>query len=213
MRKITKENYNTFFSYFGWTIPVFLIVFWAIFYFTFRQIYATKPYEQLVFYYAAYGLKDNSVHNKLQKALEPKQCYEVNYYDYTRDSSEAYKSYTAVSSICDFFVFSETDLNDMQDAVKSIFMPITNEFADKIHLPAAYSFFQFESVNYGIKLNDKNDATYEQNKKYSSYINFSKGSNTDSFYLVINKNSVNFNEDANHVLGYLGLDYLFNELD
>ena len=213
MRKLTKDDRNTFFAYYGWTIPVFLVVFWAIFYFTFRQIYATKQYEQLVFFYAAYGLKNDTVHTKLQKKLEPQHCYEVNYYDYARDSSSIINAYSAVSSICDFFVFSETDLVDMQETVQTNFMVIDSELTTKINLPAAYEFYSYsDGLNYGIKLFDKNDPTYSENIKYSSYINFSRGSDIDTFYLVINKKSVNFNESAHHTLGYLGLDYLFNEL-
>lgn len=213
MRKLNKEDRHTFFAYYGWTIPVFLIAFWAMYYFIFNQIYATQAYQQLVFFYAAYGVKDNSIHTKLQKKLEPKQCYEVNHYDYSKDSQDAYQNFTAVYPICDFFVFSKTDLVDMDAGVKTYFKPITDDLIATSNIPASYTYYSFETVNYAIKIYDSVNDTYNSDKPFSKYLNFSKGSNTDDFYLLIGLKSVNFNETAHHTLGYLGLDYLFNELN
>ena len=96
MKLFSKEGFKTYFTYYGWTIVVFLIVFWAGYYFIFRQMYAPKQYEQLNFFYAAYGLKDNSIHNKMQKALEEDNCFEVNYYDYSRNDKKIYEYYSSI---------------------------------------------------------------------------------------------------------------------
>lgn len=212
MIKSTKEERRTFFMYYGWTIPVFLVVFWVTFYFVFNQIYAVKPFEQLTFFYAAYGLKDNSFHEKMRKELEPQPCYEVNYYDYSLNDKTIYSKYSAVRDNCDFFVFSEYDLTEIAETAENIFMPIDGDMISRINLPAHYTFYEYNSVTYGIKLFDKDDETYNEQTKFKDYINFTYEDKKDSFYLVINKKSANFSVESNHILGYLGMEYLFNHV-
>ena len=213
MKKVAKKDFNTFLAYFGWTIPIMLMVFWASYFFIYRQIYATKPYEKITILYAAYGVKDNSLHTKHKSELESHNCYEVNHYSYNRDSQDLIKHYNALAPLCDYFVFSETDLNDMHEAIEKNFKPVSTDLVSKCNIPSSYSYYSFGTTNYGIKLYDKSDETYNSGKYFSNYINFSNGTNVDSYYLLINKNSVNFDESANHILGYLGLEYLFNELN
>ena len=213
MKKISKKDFHTFLAYFGWTIPVLIAVSWASYFFIFRQIYATKAYEKITLLYAAYGLKDNSIHSKLLNKLESHTCYEVNHYSYGRNSQDLIKHYNAIAPSCDFFIFSETDLNDMHEAIEKNFKPVSVDIITKSSIPASFTYYSFNTVNYGLKIYDKNDASYNDGKHFDNYINFSNGTETDSFYLLINKNSVNFDEPANHILGYLSLEYLFNELD
>ena len=211
MKIFSKEGFRTYLTYYGWTIVVFLIIFWAGFYFIFRQMYAAKRYEQLNFFYAAYGLKDDSIHNKMQKALEDKSLYEVNYYDYSRIDKKIYEYYSATKDNCDFFVFSEQDLIDMKEVVKEEFKPLDEDLLKRINLPSYYSLYTYENINYGIKLIDKDDQEYNSKTKFDSLINYSLNNDKDSFYLLININSINFDLNEEHTLGYEGLNYYFNE--
>ena len=211
MKIFSKEGFKTYLTYYGWTSVVFLIIFWAGFYFIFRQMYAPKRYEQLNFFYAAYGLKDNSIHEKMQKALEDKNCFEVNYYDYSRNDKKIYEYYSSLKDNCDFFVFSEQDLIDMKEVIKSEFKVVDENLLKRISLPSYYSLYSYENINYGIKLIDKDDQSYNEKTKFDSLINYSLNNNADSFYLLININSVNFDLESGYTLGYLGLDYFINE--
>lgn len=212
MKVFTKEGIKTYLTYFGWSILLLPFVLWAGFYFIFRQMYAAKPYEQLTIFYAAYGLKDDSFHNKMQKDLEDKACYEINYYDYSRSDKKIYEYYSSVKDNCDFFVFGEQDLVDMKEVVKEQFKVIDEDLAKNINLPSYYEYFSYEEGNYGIKLVDKENSEYNQKTKFDSLINYSLNNQSDSFYLLINKDSVNFDKESNHTLGYIGLEYLFNNV-
>ena len=210
MKIFSKEGFKTYLTYFGWTVLVLAILLWAGFYFIFRQMYAAKPYEQLTFFYAAYGLKDESFHNKMQKDLEDKSCYEVNYYDYSRIDKKIYEYYSSVKDNCDFLIFSEQDLVDMKEVVKSEFKVLDENLIKEINLPSYYSFFDYEGLNYGIKLIDKNDDSYNNQTKFNHLIKSSLNENSDSFYLLINQKSVNFDKENEHILGYSGLEYYLN---
>lgn len=212
MIKPLKEERRTFFAYFGWTIPVFLAVFWVMYFFIFNQIYAVKPFEKLTFFYAAYGLKETSFHEDMRKELEATPCYEVNYYDYSLNDSTIYTKYSAVKDSCDFFIFSEHDLNEIGDTIGNNFKQVDDnqELFSQVELSAHYTFYLHSGIKYGIKLFDKDDEVYNEATKFKNYINFTFGDKKDSFYLVINKNSVNFSSE--HILGYLGMRYLFNNV-
>ena len=210
MKIFTKEGIKTYLTYYGWTILVLPLVLWSGFYFIFKSMYAPKKYEQLTFFYAAYGLKDNSLHDRMQKDLEADGCYEVNYYDYSILDKKIYEYYSALKDNCDFFVFSEHDLLEMKEVVKDEFKVLDEDLLKRIELPSFYSTYAYEDINYGIKLIDKDDDSYNEKSKFSSIINYSLNDNKDSFYLLINKDSENFDLEANHTLGYIGLNYLFN---
>ena len=211
MKILTKEGVKTYLTYYGWTILVLPLILWSGFYFIFKTMYAPKKYEQLTFFYAAYGLKDNSLHDKMQKALEEYDCFEVNYYDYSIADKKIYDYYTAVKDNCDFFIFSENDILEMKDVVKSEFKALDEDLLKRIELPDYYKTYAYEDINYGIKLIDKDDESYNEKTKFNSIINYSLNDNKDSFYLLVNKDSENFNLEENHTLGYKGLNYLFHE--
>ena len=209
MSKITKQDRMTYFAYYGWTIPVFLVAFWVIFFFIFQQMYAPRRYEKLVFFYAAYYLKDDSFHKELRKDLQPYGCLDIDYYSYSLDDKSIASKYNSLKDNCDYFVLSETDLKDMDEYIANQYMVIDDSLINKAGIPSDYEFYSFGETKYGIKLFDK-DREYKYNDKFSNWINFSNGSNTDSFYLVINKTSINFNEEKEHMLGYYGLKWLTN---
>ena len=211
MKIFTKEGFKTYLTYYGWTLLVLPLILWSGFYFIFKTMYAPKKYEQLTFFYAAYGLKDNSIHEKMQKALLDHDCFEVNYYDYSIADRKIYDYYTAVKDNCDFFIFSEHDILEMKDVVKTEFKVLDDDLLKRIELPDYYKTYAYEDINYGIKLIDKDDDSYNEKTNFNSIINYSLNDNKDSFYLLVNKDSENFNLEENHTLGYLGLNYLLHD--
>lgn len=208
--KINKRQRINFFTYYGWTIPLFLVGFWVTFYFIYNNVYAPKKYEKLVMFYAAYNLKDNSIHKEMKNALKPYGCLEVDYYDYSLTNPEIAKYYNTLKPNTDLFVMSEQDLTDMKEEISGQYMKLSNIILDKIHIPTTYQYYSYDETTYGIKIYDKNDNDYNQFTKFQNWINFSFEDKTDNFYLVINCDSVNFDDEKGHTLGYKGLEYLLN---
>lgn len=210
MKKVTKTERNNYLAYYGWTIPIFLIVFWVTFFFIFQNIYAVKKYQKLVIFYAAYNLKDKTIHKKMKASLKEYGCLDVEYYSYAFDDPQIVENYNALKKNCDFFVISEYDLKEMKEEINNQYMPLTNELIEKVKAPESYQYYSYGSVSYGFKVFDKDNVAYNQMTHFNEWVNFTKEEKTDNFYLVINKDSVNFNEEKGHTLGYHGLEWLLN---
>ena len=210
MKKISKKQTLNFFTYYGWTIPTFLVAFWVIFFFIFQNVYAAKRYQKLVIFYAAYNLKDKSLHSKLKENLKPYGCLEIDYYSYALNDSQIVTNYNALKDICDYSVLSEQDLKDMKDTINSQYMSLTNDFLKRVKAPTNYEYYSYNDTKYGFKIYDKDNETYNQMTGFDQYVNFVQGDKTDNFYLVAHIKSVNFNDEKGHVLGYYGLEYLLN---
>ena len=207
---MNKKKVLNYFTYYGWTIPVFLIAFWVIFFFVFQNIYAPKKYQKLVIFYAAYNLKDKSIHSKMNKALKPYGCLDVEYYSYSLNDKQIVTNYNALKDNCDYFVMSENDLKEMKEEIDKQYKSLSNELLERVKANNEYQFYSYNDVKYGFKIYDKDNKAYNQMTGFDQYVNFVSGDNKDNFYLVTNIKSVNFDDEKGHVLGYYGLEYLLN---
>lgn len=205
-----KSAGKSYFYYFGWTIPVFLGLFFLLFFLVFQGVYHVKRYQQIDFFIAAYGVKDHYYQERLTKELEKDGLIEVNIYDYPVNDSKIYDYYQAYGEKSDFVILSEGDVNEMKEAIKDKFVPVNNYLEDCPSI-AKYDLYQYESVSYGIKLFDKTNEIYNQKYDFTNHINFtSEGKEITDYYLLINKDSVNFDKQNNHILGYLVLEYFLS---
>ena len=211
MVRVNRRQRLNYFTYYGWTIPVFFVVFWVSFFFIFQQIYAAKRYQKLVLFYAAYNLKDDSIHKDMKKGLEQYNCLEVDYYSYSLNDVKIANYYYSLKANCDFFIMSESDLSEMQEYIDREYMPLSEDIINTSEVPSSYEYYSFGDTKYGFKVFDKDNEEYSKKTGFYKWINFSSEDKTDNFYLVINKDSVNFNQKDNHILGYKGLKWLLDE--
>ena len=202
-----KSKDKSYFYYFGWTIPVFLGVFYLLFFVIFQWVYRVKPYEKIDMFIAAYGVNDRYYQNELIKELGKDGLIEVNIYDYPVNDKKIYEYYQAYGETSDFVILSEGDVSEMKEVIKDKFVSLDNLSTD---CPAInnYETYQYDSLSYGIKVFDKENETYNAKYDFTTHINFtSEGKEKTNYYLLINKSSINFDKQNNHNLGYLVLEY------
>lgn len=202
-----KSKDKSYFYYFGWTIPVFLGVFYLLFFVFFQNVYRVKPYEKIDMFVAAYGVNDNYYQKELLKELKDDGLVEVNIYDYPVNDKKIYDYYQAYGESSDFVILSEGDVTEMKEVIKDKFVSL-DTLASDCPTISHYASYQYDSVSYGIKVFDKSDETYNEKYDFTTHINFTlEGKERTDYYLLINKSSVNFDKENNHNLGYLVLEY------
>ena len=205
-----KNKGKSYFYYFGWTIPTFLVVFFLMFFLIFQFVYRVKPYQKVDYFIAAYGLNDRYYQNEILKRFEKDGLVEVNIHDYPMGDAKLYEYYQAYGEKSDFVILSEGDVSSMKEVIKTKFTPIDNLKSD---CPAIskYDSYKFDAVSYGIKIFDDKDDSYNQKYNFTSHINFTaEGKERSSYYLLVNKESVNFDKEKNHIFGYLVLEYFLS---
>lgn len=202
-----KSKDKSYFYYFGWTIPVFLGVFYLLFFVIFQGVYRVKPYERIDIFIAAYGVNDNYYQNEITKQFKDDGLVEVNIYDYPVNDSKIYDYYQAYGESSDFVILSEGDVNEMKEVIKDKYVPL-DTLATDCPTINHYDVYQYDSISYGIKIFDKADDIYNAKYDFTSHINFTlEGKEKTDYYLLINKSSVNFDKENNHILGYKVLEY------
>ena len=207
--KIYKDKSvgKSYFYYFGWTIPVFLGVFYLIFFLIFQGVYRVKPYQKIDMFIAAYGVNDTYYQKHILNEFEDNGLIEINIYDYPVNDAKIYDYYQAYGEKSDFVILSEGDVNEMKDVIKDKFVSLNSLSTDCPSINH-YESFQYDSTSYGIKVFDKDNDSYNAKYDFTTHINFiSEGQVETNYYLLVNKESVNFDKENNHILGYLVLEY------
>ena len=129
-------------------------------------------------------------------------------YDYTR----FLESIKTAAENADYVIFSETNMNDLQDYVKYNYFPLS-ELQTEVSKVSEFDTFEFESVAYGIKIFDKDNDTYNNKYKFKDLIEFTKeGKEKENYYLLVDNGSPNFDKEGGHTLGYSVLDYFLSDM-
>ena len=212
--KLYKDSTKakSFFYYYGWAILVFFGIFFLTFFLIFQAMFHVKRTEKIDIFIAAYGLKNNDVNTQIEKEFKDKGLVEFNIYSYLADDPNTANYFSANGEKADFVIFSETDIVDMQEYVTYNYMDVSTLVSEVPSL-SKYETYIDNGVARGIKLFDKTDTSYNETHTFNNWIEFSKeGKENDSYYLLIDNESENFDKDNNHILGYQVLEYLLNSM-
>ena len=203
---------KSYFYYYGWSILVFFVAFFFIFFFIFQAMFYVKRTERIDLFIAAFGLKDYEYSNKIQKEFKDQGLVEMNIYSYIEDDINIYNYFSANGENADYVIFSETNMNDLQDYVKYNYFPLS-ELETEVSKVSEFETFEFESVAYGIKIFDKDNDTYNNKYKFKDLIEFTKeGKEKENYYLLVDNGSPNFDKESGHILGYSVLDYFLSDM-
>ena len=203
---------KSYFYYYGWTILVFIAGFFLIFFFIFQSIFAVKRTQRIDMFIAAYGLKDNEYASKIKKEFKANGLIEMNIYSYLEDDINVYDYFSANGENADFVIFSETNINDMQDYVPNNYKPLSS-LEDDVEALKSFETFDYEGTAYGIKIFDATNDTYNNKYKFKDLIEFTKeGKDNESYYLLIDSGSPNFDKANKHTLGYSVLTYFLYDM-
>ena len=213
MKKLYKDSAKakSYFYYYGWTVVVFLGVFFLVFFLIFQAMFHVKRTEKIDVFIAAYGLKDFEFDKKVETQFKDKGLIEFNVYSYMEDDANTANYFSANGEKADFVIFSETNIKDMQDYIQYNYMDL-NVIKDDIPSLSKYDTYLDSDVPRGIKLFDGVNASYNETHTFGNLIEFSKqDKENESYYLLVDNESENFNKENNHILGYEVLEYLLSE--
>ena len=204
---------KSFFYYYGWTILVFLSAFFLVFFFVFRAMFYVKRTERIELFIAAHGLKDNDYGTRIEKEFKSRGLIEMNIYSYLEDDvAGVYNYFSANGENADFIIFSETNVKDLEEYVPANYFALSS-FNEDIKKINEFDTYDYDGTAYGIKIFDGSDDAYNNKYKFKDFIEFTKeGVERESYYLLIDNGSPNFDKANKHALGYYVLDYFLNDM-
>ncbi len=204
---------KSYFYYYGWTILVFLSAFFLIFFFIFQAMFYVKRTERIELFIAAHGLKDNNYSTKIEKEFKNQGLIKMNIYSYLEsDVARVMDYFSANGENADFIIFSETNVTDLKDYVPTNYFSLSS-LSEEVEKINEFETYDYEGTSYGIKIFDGNNDAYNSKYKFHDFIEFTKeGENKQSYYLLIDNDSPNFDKAHNHTLGYSVLEYFLNDM-
>ncbi len=212
--KIYKDQTKakSYFYYYGWTILVFIAGFFLLFFFIFQNIFAVKRTQRIEMFIAAFGLKDYEYANKIKKEFKAGGLIEMNIYSYLEDDINVFDYFSANGENADFVIFSETNINDMKEYVPANYVPLSS-IEDTVESVKSFETYDYEGTAYGIKVFDATNDAYNNKYKFKDFIEFTKeGKDNESYYLLIDNGSPNFDKENKHTLGYSVLSYFLYDM-
>ena len=209
-KDITKGK--SYFYYYGWTIIAFLLGFYLIAFIIFQAMFFVPRTNRIEIFIAAQGINDAEYNVKLQKEFEEQGLMQVDIYSYYIDDANVYNYFSANGEKADFIIFPESVLNDMQDYVKDSYFELST-LVDGCSSINDYESFKYEEKPYGIKIFDGVNEAYNTQHHFTDLIEFTKeGKTNESYYLLVDNESPNFNKENGNTLGYSVLEYLLSSM-
>ena len=207
-----KEKGRSYFYYYGWTILVFLSAFFLIFFFIFQGIFHVKRTQRIEMFIAAHGLKDYDYDKKILKEFKSQGLIEMNIYSYLENDVNIYDYFSANGEKADFIIFSETNVKDLNEYLPANYIPLA-DLNEQVECLNRFETFDYEGVSYGVKIFDGANESYNQNLNFQDLIEFTKeGQKKESYYLLIDNESPNFDVKNQHTLGYSVLEYFLYDM-
>ena len=207
-----KSKAKSYFYYFGWTILAFFGGFFLVFFLIFQAMFYVKRTERLEIFIAAHGLKDNNYFDKIQKEFAKEGLLQVNVYSYLEDDINVYNYFSANGEDADFIIFSETNVKDMQEYISYNYVDVSTLVSD-IPCVSEYDTYIYEGTSYGLKIYDPVDESYNTSHHFQDLIEFNKeGKDKEAYYLLVDKDSPNFDKENKHTFGYSVLEYLLSDM-
>lgn len=151
---------------------------------------------------------DYSYQEKMFSSVENNLIHAVNSTSYNQDDVQYYQLASSyLSSVSDLYFLPESVLSSHKEYV-SYSLPLDIDVQDKINgIDSSYSFYNDSNDKArGIKVFDKEDKEFNENKNISAYFSFK-----ETTYLFISDNSTNnkdVDKNGNHLLLEFALSFL-----
>lgn len=151
---------------------------------------------------------DYSYQEKMFSSVENNVIHVVNSTSYNQDDIQYYQLASSyLSSVSDLYLLSESVLSSHKEYV-SYSLPLDIDNQNKIKgIDSSYSFYNDSNDKVrGIKVFDKEDKEFNENKNISSWFSFK-----ETTYLFISNNSTNnkdIDKNGNHLLLEFALSFL-----
>ena len=207
-----REKAKSYFYYYGWTVLVFIVGFFLTFFLIFQSMFVVKRTQRIDMFIAAHGLKDNDYSTKVEKKFKSGGLIEMNIYSYLEEDPNIFDYFSANGEKADFVIFSETNVKDLQEYVPANYMPLSSLEAT-VESIKSFETFDYEGTAYGIKIFDGTNDAYNNKYKFQDFIEFTKeGVEKESYYLLVDNESPNFDKENKHTLGYSVLSFFLYDM-
>lgn len=175
-------------------------------------MFYVKRTERIELFIAAYGLKDDSYGKKIEKEFKDKGLIEMNIYSYIESDSNIYNYFSANGEQADFIIFSETNVKDLNEYISYNYFDISS-LKDDIEVISNFETFVYEDISYGLKIFDGGNEEYNNKFNFQDLVEFtSENKENESYYLLVDNESPNFDKENSHTLGYEVLNYFLNDM-
>ncbi len=198
---------------------VFIILIFGLsfagFYLINYNIFKFKNYEKVDFFVEAFDYNDDSYLVKYKEGIVRKTsssntpilsseiyCYSPLDTDYTN-----YFTKFGVNS--DILILSSDSLKNLEEGklLKEYFVPLSEAFISSLNLDSNKYYINDEEI-FGLQVYSKDDSEFNKNTNFDKLFMFDNSVYKLDFYLLINKNSVNFSSLMENNITNNGVDAL-----
>ena len=193
--KPTKSKVGNFFMYYGWLVIIASVISFSVYTLVISAINRIKENEKFSIFFAAFGLKEERYKNELLSYLKDDGVVQVNYYSYNYTDSNIGDYYTAYGYSSEINILSESDLNEMGAGIKDTFILIDENVKNELQLNEKYAGYAYENEQFAIKIFDKDNDSYNEQYRYTEWINFTSDSvEKENYYLLLSKFAPTYGE-------------------
>lgn len=198
---------------------IFIILIFGLsfagFYLINYNIFKFKNYEKIDFFVEAFDYNDDSYLAKYKEGIVRKTsssntpilsseiyCYSPLDTDYTN-----YFTKFGVNS--DILILSSDSLKNLEEGklLKEYFVPLSEAFISSLNLDSNKYYINDEEI-FGLQVYSKDDSELNKNTNFDKLFMFDNSVYKLDFYLLINKNSVNFSSLMENNITNNGVDAL-----
>ncbi len=205
--KTSRQTINHFLEYRWAPVICSLLLSYVLVYFTIHKINAFKNYEKIVIFSSGGYLNDQSLKEDILKDIP--EILNVDIYAYSANENMLTQLYQAYGRDADFLILNDEDLKAMEEIIPEYWLPYDQNSLTSSAIED-FEYYQLNEVNYGLKVFDYTNKSYNEKYHFNDFISFDGNYN---YYLLCSAHSVNFSrikETNTSDNGYKLLNYLLS---
>lgn len=193
---MNKEKVLRFIQMKGWSLILIFLLSFVGWYYLLGSINEYKKEEVFSIFTESYGIKNDKLLDPLLDEYKEHGIQKLNHYNFSSNDSHIADYYQRFGESSDLVILNEQELIDMKEFVSTKYYSkdeVLNYFPE---WTSEYQFYSYQEIYCGLKIYDKNDSRYNAKFNFNSFLEFENENNPQSYYLMINRSSVHFNNDS-----------------
>ena len=176
-----KTKLKDYLTYSWYIVLLVAVLSYTLSYYLVSYVNEYKREEVFSMFVTSYGIKDNSLEDRIYDKYFGDGINKVNIYNFSYEDEDISSYYANFGEKSDLVILYESDLEEMGEYIENKFVQL-NEYMDE------YSTYSYEDKAYGILINDNKNSG---SSFLSSCFEFD-GKIDKPSYLLINKTSPHF---------------------
>lgn len=198
---------------------IFIILIFGLsfagFYLINYNIFKFKNYEKIDFFVEAFDYNDDSYLAKYKEGIVRKTSFSntpilsSEIYCYSPLDTDYTNYFTKFGVNSDILILSSDSLKNLEEGklLKEYFVPLSEAFISSLNLDSNKYYINDEEI-FGLQVYSKDDSELNKNTNFDKLFMFDNSVYKLDFYLLINKNSVNFSSLMENNITNNGVDAL-----